>query len=63
MNAALCLARRKYNELPLLLRRHQSNFGEDYCGNVDKNKLLSQISHEHFLEEKFINLVMEALEN
>ena len=63
VNAALCLARDKYTNLPYLLQRHKNHFGDDFCNKVNKQELLSLVSHEHFLEERFINFIMEALEN
>ena len=61
VNSALCLARAKYNTLPYLLQKHQNKFGDNYCRGVDEKALLTTVSQEHFLEEKFYNLIKIAL--
>lgn len=63
VNAALCLTVKNYDSLPFLLKKHQEYFGEDYCGHIDKQKLMESLSEAHFLEPKFYKLIREAVRN
>ncbi len=61
VNAALCLAKNSYKILPYLLQKHQNYFGNDYCQKINKNSLLAKISNEHFLEEKYLQILKSEL--
>jgi len=47
--------------LPYLLQKHQNYFGNDYCQKINKNSLLAKISNEHFLEEKYLQILKSEL--
>ncbi len=59
VNVALCLTRKKYDNLPFLLKKHMSYFSDNQC---DKYKIdLTEISNEHFLLERFVKLIKNSL--
>ncbi|MBN2745536.1 MAG: hypothetical protein JXR34_02335 [Bacteroidales bacterium] len=60
VNMALCLARQKYTNLPFLMRKHQNYISDNQCVTY-KNVDLSEISNEHFLDSKLVDLIMKSL--
>lgn len=61
VNIAICLAKKKYHELPFLLKKHDSFFDKKYCRTALENLNLNEISIEHFLEEKFLKILTNSL--
>jgi len=61
VNAALCFAAEKYEELPYLLKRHRQYFGDEICKRQDKEALLKNISKENFPDPYFLKLVKTEL--
>ncbi len=63
VNIALCLTLKKYHgDLPYLLNYYKSIRRETYCENAVRNVDLTHIEAEHFLEDKFLNLIKTSLD-
>jgi len=62
VNIALCLTMAYYkDELPYLLNYYKNIRGENYCKSSAVNVDLSHLESEHFLEEKFLDLIKTKL--
>jgi len=63
VNAALCLALQHYQdrELPYLLKYFKQSVLFQNCRTVDKERLLTHIEEQHFLEEEYMKLLLETL--
>lgn len=62
VNAALCFARKFYpNKLPHLLAFYESKGGFVNCNNLSELQYLSQLEQNHFIEDKFLKLIISKL--
>ena len=63
VNIALCLTLKKYDgDLPYLLNYYKSVKKEAYCENAERSVDLTYLEKEHFLEDKFLNLIKTSLD-
>ncbi len=59
---ALCSARKYYDSgFPYLMKYFKENRGFETCETVDEQKLLTEIESQHFLEEKYLDLLIHKL--
>jgi hypothetical protein len=62
VNIALCLAMKMYDaELPYLLNIFKESVEKSYCNTIRNTLDLNSIETEHFLEDKFLNILKNRL--
>jgi len=62
VNIALCLALKMYDaEMPFLLNYFKESAEKSYCDNIRNTLDLNTIETEHFLEDRFLNLLKNML--
>ncbi len=63
VNIALCLARKFYGKLPVLLQYFSDKGGFAECESVDIHSVFDNIEDKHFVEDRFLNLLTAKLKN